>query len=171
MRTRGIALLALICLLSCATVSAQEKVEPASRSGYAPMKEYDPKRDAAKDVAAAIKEAQRTNKNVLVEIGGQWCIWCKYLDKFFADNSALTQYRDENYVMVKVNFSPENKNEALISKYGKVPGYPHFFVLDKNGKLLHSQDTSKLEQGRGYNMTAVASFLREWSPASANGAK
>ena len=94
-------------------------------------------------------------------------MWCKYFDKFFAENSALAQYRDENYVMVKINFSPENKNEALISKYGKVPGYPHLFVLHKEGKLLHSQDTSKLEQGRGYNMTAVASFLKEWSPSSA----
>ena len=140
-------------------------------SGYAPVKEYDPKRDAARDIADAVKEAQRGNKNVLVEIGGQWCIWCRYFDKFFADNSTLAQYREENYVMVKVNFSPENKNEAVISSYGKVPGYPHLFVLDKNGKLLHSQDTSKLEQGRGYNTTAVATFLKQWSPSSTNIAK
>lgn len=137
-------------------------------TGSAHVKEYDPKRDAAKDIADAVKEAQRGNKNVLVEIGGQWCIWCRYFDKFFADNSTLAQYRDENYVMVKVNFSPENKNEAVISSYGKVPGYPHLFVLDKHGKLLHSQDTSKLEEGRGYNTTAVATFLKQWSPSSTN---
>ena len=140
--------------------------KPSTASAYKAVNEYDPKRDAVKDVADAIKEAQRTNKNVLLEIGGQWCIWCKYFDKFFADNSGLANYRDENYIMVKVNFSPENKNEALISKYGKVPGYPHLFVLDRDGKLLHSQNTSELEQGRGYNMTAVANFLKKWSPSS-----
>jgi thioredoxin-related protein len=168
MRIRVAALLALFTLLICAAALGQDKTDSSKQkltaSSYAPVKEYDPKRDAAKDVAEAVKEAQRTNRNVLVEIGGQWSIWCKYLDKFFADHSALTQYREENYVMVKVNFSPDNKNDAVISRYGKVPGYPHFFVLDKNGKLLHSQDTSKLEEGRGYNMTAVANFLKAWSP-------
>jgi thioredoxin-related protein len=175
MRIRIAALLAVLAMLTCTVSSGQDKAAGSNSklaaSSYVPVKEYDPKRDAAKDVADAIKEAQRTNRNVLVEIGGQWCIWCKYLDKFFADNAALTQYRDENYVMVKVNFSPENKNEAVISRYGKVPGYPHIFVLDKNGKLLHSQDTSKLEQGRGYNLTAVATFLKEWAPTSATVAK
>jgi thiol:disulfide interchange protein len=152
------------------TTTAASKVAVSS-TGYVPVKEYDPKRDANRDVANAVAEAKRTNKNVLVEIGGQWCVWCRYFDKFFADNSTHAQFRDENYIMVKVNFSPENKNEALISKYGKVPGYPHLFVLDKDGKLLHSQDTSKLEEGRGYNMTAVANFLKEWSPRSTNAAK
>jgi thioredoxin-related protein len=169
-------ILVLIVVLGFTLVAVGQTSTAASKttaagSGYVPLKEYDPKRDAAKDVAEAVKEAQRTNKNVLLEIGGQWCVWCKYFDKFFADNSALAHYRDENFVMVKINFSPENKNEALISKYGKVPGYPHLFVLDKDGKLLYSQDTSKLEQGRGYNMTAVASFLKEWSPSTTNAAK
>lgn len=152
------------------TTTAASKVA-VTNTGYVPVKEYDPKRDANQDVANAVAEAKRTNRNVLVEIGGQWCVWCKYFDKFFADNSTLAQFRDQNYIMVKVNFSPENKNEALISKYGKVPGYPHLFVLDKGGKLLHSQDTSKLEEGRGYNMTAVANFLKEWSPGSTNATK
>lgn len=169
---RRLAALFLFATIAASTLaSAQTKLvssKTAGGSAYVPVKEYDPKRDAAKDVADGIKEAQRTKKNVLIEIGGKWCVWCSYFDKFFAENSALAQYRDENYVMVKVNYSPENKNEALISKYGKVPGYPHIFVLDKDGKLLHSQDTSKLEQGRGYNMTAVANFLKEWSPSSTN---
>ena len=105
-----------ICTAMMATstlLMAQTKTPAKASAGastYVPVKEYDPKRDATKDVADAVKEAQRTNKNVLVEIGGKWCIWCTYFDKFFAENSALAQYRDQNYVMVKVNFSPENKN-------------------------------------------------------------
>jgi len=156
----------LACLMAMAQSVTTTQEKPAAKSSYVPVREYDPKRDASKDVADAVKEAQRTNKNVLLEIGGQWCIWCKYFDKFFADHSALAQYRDENYIMVKINFSKENENKPLISKYGKVPGYPHLFVLDKDGKLIHSQDTSKLEEGRGYNMTAVANFLKDWAPGS-----
>ena len=169
MKSRTVLAFLLCTTLACGLAVAQSapaQEKPAAKSSYVPIREYDPKRDADKDIAEAVKEAQRTKKNVLLEIGGQWCIWCKYFDKFFADHSALAQFRDENYIMVKINFSKENENKAVISKYGKVPGYPHLFVLDKDGKLIHSQDTSKLEEGRGYNMTAVANFLRDWAPNS-----
>lgn len=164
----------IVLVLACAGF-AQDKVAPiassSAASAYVPVAEYDPARDAAKDVADAIREAQRTNKNVLVEIGGKWCSWCRYLDKFFAANADILQYRENNYVMVKVNFSPENKNEVVISKYGTVPGYPHFFVLDSNGKLLHSQDTSKLEEGKGYNQQAMMEFLKKWAPKATTPSK
>ena len=66
--------------------------------------------------------------------------------------------------MVKVNYSPENKNEKLLSHYPRVPGYPHLFILDGNGKLLHSHDTGELESGRHHDREKVFSFLREWAP-------
>jgi thioredoxin-related protein len=166
-RLSAIILLAPMLLTTLAVAQGKPAApeKPQAASGYVPVMEYDPKRDAAKDIASAIKEAQRTNRNVMLEIGGKWCVWCGYLDKFFAANTTIRQYRDEKYVMVKINFSPENKNQAVISKYGKVTGYPHIFILDSNGKLLYSEDTSKLEQGRGYNLTAVAGFLKDWAPA------
>ncbi len=175
MRFRTFTSVALVVfLLACAGFSQDKAVAPASStamSAYAPVTEYDPARDASKDVAAAIHEAQRTNRNVLVEVGGKWCSWCRYLDKFFADHADILQYREANYVMVKVNFSPENKNETLISRYGTIPGYPHFFVLDGNGKLLQSQDTSKLEEGKGYNPDAMMEFLKKWAPKTTSASK
>ena len=68
-------------------------------------------------------------------------------------------------VTLKVNFSPENKNEPLLSKYGEIPGYPHIFVLDSEGKLLHSQNTSELEAGKSYNKELFVDFLKKWAPA------
>lgn len=168
MKFRTALFLIIVSVLMTGVVVGQTKAPKAAadKPAFVELKEYDPVRDANKDIAEAVKEAQRTHRNVLLEIGGKWCVWCGYLDKFFTENPSLLKYRQENYVMVKINFSPENKNEAVISKYGKVPGYPHFFVLDSTGKLLHSQDTSKLEQGRGYNLGAVATFLKEWAPGS-----
>ena len=55
----------------------------------------------------------------------------------------------DNYEVVKVNYSPENKNEKVLSQYPKIPGYPHIFILDKNGKLLRSEDTSLLSRAKG----------------------
>ena len=125
---------------------------------------YDPSRDAAKDIQDAVAEANRTHKRVLMEIGGNWCIWCRYFEEFYASHPDIREYRDANYVLVRVNFSEENKNKAVISKYGEVPGYPHIFVLDSDGNLLYSKHTSELEQGRGYSEVAMKNFLEKWAP-------
>lgn len=45
-----------------------------------------------------------------------------------------------------------------------IRGYPHLFVLDADGKLLHSQNTADLEEGRGYNEGVVLAFLAKWAP-------
>lgn len=39
---------------------------------YVPVTTYDPKRDAAKDIDAAILEAQITGKHILLVVGGDW---------------------------------------------------------------------------------------------------
>jgi len=54
----------------------------------------------------------------------------------------------KSFVIVRVNFSPEHKNEGFLGIFSARAGYPHFFVLEKDGKLLASQDTGKLEKGR-----------------------
>ena len=43
-------------------------------------KVYDEKSDPGKDANAAIKLAQETQRNVLIEIGGNCCSWCKKMD-------------------------------------------------------------------------------------------
>ena len=124
---------------------------------------FDPKRDAAADVAGAVAMAQAQGKRVLVDVGGEWCPWCHILDHFMADNAEAGQLRDRHYVWVKVNWSPENKNEQLLARWPKVKGYPHLFVLDGRGQLIHSQDTAELEEGKGYNAAKVLAFLRRYA--------
>lgn len=124
---------------------------------------FDPARDAAKDIADAVKIAQKKNKRILLDVGGEWCGWCHKLDKFFLENTDAAKILKERYIVVKINFSQENKNEAVLSKYPKIVGYPHLFVLDKNGKLLHSQDTGLLETGDHHDPAKVIPFLQKWA--------
>lgn len=128
---------------------------------------FDPKRDAAKDIEAAIKTAQKLNKRVILDVGGEWCIWCKKLDQFFIDNKDCAEVLKKNYVVVKVNFSQDNENKDVLAKYPKISGYPHLFVLDKTGKLLHSQDTGLLETGDHHDHDKVMAFLKKWSVPTA----
>lgn len=130
---------------------------------YIPVTKYDPKRDAAEDIQDAIKEARRTNRRILLEVGGEWCSWCHTLDKFFETHPDLLLLRDKRFVTVKINFSEENENKDLLARY-KIPGYPHLFVLDSDGKFLYSQDTSPLENGKSYDLERLTAFLNKWSP-------
>ena len=59
-----------------------------------------------------------------------------------------------------VNWSPQNRNESLLSRWPRIKGYPHLFVLDGDGKLVHSQDTSQLEAGADYDKDKLLAFLR-----------
>ena len=45
--------------------------------------QYNVKQDAFKDGAAAVKLATSTNRRILIELGGDWCTWCKKMDVFF----------------------------------------------------------------------------------------
>lgn len=125
---------------------------------------FDPARNAEKDVKAAIEEAKTAGKRVLLDVGGSWCSWCKRLDAFIEENSEIKNLMASNFVTVKINFSPENKNEAFLSKYPKVDGYPHFFVLESDGKLLHSQNTGELEQDLSYSKDKMLAFIKKWAP-------
>jgi thiol:disulfide interchange protein len=131
---------------------------------YVPVVDYDPTRNAAEDVREAIAEAQRAKKNILLEVGGKWCIWCRIMDEFFKKNPDLVRLRDQNYVTLKINYSPENENKEVLSRYAEVPAYPHLFVLDSNGKLLQSQYTGDLEEGKSYNREKFTAFLNKWAP-------
>jgi thiol:disulfide interchange protein len=124
---------------------------------------FDPKRDPDKDLQVAVAQARQEHKRILLDIGGEWCVWCHILDKTLEGDRTLTDLLAAHYVVVKVNFSEENKNSAFLSHFPKIEGYPHLFVLDQDGKLLHSQNTDLLESGKGYNLKAVQDFLEHWA--------
>ena len=124
---------------------------------------FDSTRDAAADVARAVEQAKASGRRVLVDVGGEWCSWCHVMDAFFASDAEARALRDASYVWVKVNWSPENRNAAVLSRWPKVKGYPHLFVLAADGSLMHSQDTGDLESGPGYDRAAFIAFLRRWA--------
>jgi thioredoxin-related protein len=152
------------------TSKSRQVKETKSTEKYIAVHAYDPARNADQDIKDAVVEAAATGKRVLLEVGGDWCIWCHHMDDFFEAHPELLALREKNFIMVKINFSDENKNEQVLSRYPPVKGYPHIFVLDRDGKLLHSQDTGQLEEGKSYNLDKFTAFLKEWSPPEREGA-
>ena len=145
-------LVVLLSLLLCAAASAADL--PAR---------FDPTRDAAADVAQAVSVASAQGRRVIVDVGGEWCSWCHILDRFIASHPEVRTLIDARYVWVKVNVSKENRNRALLARWPRIEGYPHLFVLDARGRLVHSQDTGVLESGKSYDEAKFIAMLRKWS--------
>jgi thioredoxin-related protein len=150
----------LLSAVICGSIYAQEK--PLKK--YEDVTKFDPTRNPARDLKEAVVEADRSDRRIILDVGGNWCIWCHRIDNFIDDNKDLYDLLHRNFVVVKVNYSPENKNEEFLSRYPKISGYPHFFVLGENGELIHSQDTGKLEKGKGYDKERFIAFVKKWAP-------
>lgn len=130
------------------------------------VESYDPKRDPAKDLVAAVKLATEQKKHILLQVGGDWCGWCHAMSKYFTETASVRQVLQANFVVVKINFSDDNRNEGFLASLPKVAAFPHLFVLDGTGKVLHSQYTGDLEKGSSYDEKIVLDFLNQWTPAA-----
>ena len=129
---------------------------------------YNPKADAEKEIAAAVKLAKSTDKYVLIQGGGNWCSWCKRFSITVANDAKLDSIVNADFVVYHLNYSEENKNQKLFAKYGYPQrfGFPVFIVLDENGNRIHTQNSVYLEEGKGYNKEKIADFFTAWSPAA-----
>ena len=125
---------------------------------------FDPARDPSADLRIAMAEARRSGRRIVLDVGGEWCVWCHRMDKFIAEDAQLSALRDASYVWMKVNYSEDNENAAFLAQYPEVKGYPHLFVLDADGKLLHSQFTGALEADKSYDRAKFLAFLEAWLP-------
>ena len=124
---------------------------------------YDPGRDSFADSHAALDLASRTGKRLLMELGGDWCTYCLQLDRFINSRPQLRQLLQENFVILKVNVSDENLNEEFLSGLPETDGYPHFYISENDGTIIHSQDTARFMQDGDYSEQRILNFLRAWS--------
>jgi len=129
---------------------------------------YNPAADAEAEIAGAVKKASAEHKNILLQIGGNWCIWCIRFNDLVTKDPDLNKYLRDNYVVLHVNYSKENMNEKLLAEMGYPQrfGFPVFIVLDDKGNRIHTQNSGYLEEGKGHSKDKVMEFFKDWSPAA-----
>ena len=130
---------------------------------------YKPDEKAEAEITNAVSEAKKSGKQVLIQIGGNWCIWCARFHEFVTKDAQLDSLMNANYVVYHLNYSKENYNVKLLTKYNFPQrfGFPVFLILDDEGKLLHTQNSWYLEDGKtSYEREKVKSFFTEWSKRS-----
>lgn len=127
---------------------------------------YHPQADAKKDIAQAIAKAKKEKKHVLIQAGGNWCSWCIEFNRFTTSDKQIDSAINADYVVYHLNYSPEQKNSDIFKSYGFPNrfGFPVFLVLDGDGKLIHTQNSAYLEEGKSYSRRKVIEFFAGWRP-------
>jgi thioredoxin-related protein len=144
-------------MMLCSVVSAQTE-----------KKIYDPSLDGMKQINEAVTKAKSAGRHVLIQYGGNWCPWCIRFDAFCKEDAEISKLIEEQYNWVKLNYSPENKNEAANTYLGNPVrfGFPVLIVIDGKGKVIHIQDCALLQEDKGYNRDKTLRFLKRWTPAA-----
>ena len=137
------------------------------------VKIYDPMANAEKQVTDAMSQASKEGKHIMLQIGGNWCIWCVRLNAFEHAVPKIDSLIKADYILVHINYSPENKNLELLKKleFPQRFGFPVLVILDAKGRRLHTQDSGLLEAAKNnskiyYDEQKLYGFLSKWTPAS-----
>ena len=85
---------------------------------------------------------------------------------------------DQSFVYIHVNYDPrkaKGEDQTLVAKqmlerlnHPARFGFPVFVILDEEGKVIHIQDSSFLEEGQGYSQEKVLRFFNNWTPKAVN---
>lgn len=150
--------LALLATLLCAQASAATKLG------------YEPQADPFEAYHAAIEQAERENKYLLIIAGGDWCHWCHVLDRFVARDAEVDEKLHDTFVVMKVYVGFDNYNDDFFSQLPPAKGAPHFWIVSPEKEVLASQSTGGFEAGKGkseYDKQAFLTFIDTWKAHSA----
>ena len=137
----------------------------------APKKVYNEQINPLEQIDQAVARAQSEGKYVICQVGGNWCPWCLRFADFITNDSTINAVIEQNFVYIHTNYHPRKAGEvgkALMKRLNNAGrfGFPVFVVLDGQGNVLHIQDSSFLEEGKGYNKEKVLRFFQNWTPAA-----
>jgi thioredoxin 1 len=118
---------------------------------------------AATDIQAALADARRTHRRVLLDFGGDWCPDCQVLNIYF-QQSPNSELLSQNFVRVNVNVGHQDANRDIAARYGvPLKGVPALAVLDGNGRVLYAQNNQFADM-RHLDSAALTTFLNQWKP-------
>jgi len=127
---------------------------------------YDLNADGMQQFKTAVEQAAKEHKNVMIQIGGNWCPWCYKFHDFYTKDAQLDSIIKANYVVIRVNYDKSMKNEKLFAQLGYPQrfGFPVIVICDAEGKRLHTQNSWYLEDGKGsYDRKKFVAFLKNWT--------
>ena len=164
---KGIVMLLLSCVFTL-NIHAQNGLKKVYDEAVNPLEQID----------KAVTKAKAEGKYVICQVGGNWCPWCLRFADFITKDAAISEVIGKNFEYIHVNYNPRKSQDAdkaeqahalmkRLNNAGRF-GFPVFVVLDKEGQVIHIQDSSFLEEGQGYDQKKVLRFFEAWTPQAVN---
>ena len=157
-------ILAIVAALFALTANAQTALKKVYNEDINPIEQ----------INQAVAKAKSEGKFVVCQVGGNWCPWCLRFADFITNDTTISHVIDQNFVYIHVNYNPRKSGTAEKEALAKAMlqrlnnparfGFPVFVVLDDDGRVIHIQDSSFLEQGQGYDQEKVLRFFKNWTP-------
>jgi thiol:disulfide interchange protein len=123
---------------------------------------YDETADAHAQLAAALAEAQRSGKHVMLDFGGNWCPDCRVLAGIL-ERPEVKPWFEANYIEVAVDVGRRTKNMDIAQHYGlALEAVPSVLVLSPDGKPVNRDAVLALGDARSMVPQAVVALLARW---------
>ena len=170
-------IVAFFVILLVIGVDAQTGIlrpDGSKRTEVEQKKVYNEDINPIEQIDQAVVRAKAAGKFVICQVGGNWCPWCLRFADFITNDTAISKVIDENFEYIHVNYNPRKSQGTEKLEQGKTLmkrlnnagrfGFPVLVVIDEEGKVIHIQDSSLLEEGEGYNQKKVLGFFNGWTP-------
>ena len=117
-------------------------------------------------IDSAVVVAKNTHRQVLCQMGGDWCKWCRLLNQEIASDTVLSQFIDEFFIYIHVTYNGKDdpQSQALNDRLQDAArfGFPVWVILNQHGNIVHIQNTAYLESGFGYDHQRLLDCLNDW---------
>jgi thioredoxin-related protein len=127
---------------------------------------YDEEADAMAAVDAAMARANANGKRVLIDLGGNWCPWCRILAGVM-ELPEMKTFMDAHFEVVTVDISSAqgkiDRNLHVPERFGtnEIGGVPWILVLESDGTLLNS--SYEVTDANHEQPQQMADWLASWA--------
>jgi thioredoxin 1 len=128
-------------------------------SAATPVPPYDESAEPHAQLQAALQDAQRSHKDVLIVFGANWCPDCRELDRAMHGSSA--GLIDARFIVVKVDVGNFDRHLDIASHYGNpiAKGIPAAVLVTGGDQVLYTTRAGELANARRMGEQGIYDFF------------
>ncbi|NPA27510.1 MAG: thioredoxin fold domain-containing protein [Epsilonproteobacteria bacterium] len=101
---------------------------------YKPLKSNKEVEKKRTSLEGLIKEAQKSNRYILVEVSSKLCPYCMKMKKEVFSDRSFREFLDKNYLFKEIVIEEESLPKELAKEYRGLT--PTFFILNSRGEIV-----------------------------------
>jgi thiol:disulfide interchange protein len=128
---------------------------------------YDSEAEGEQQLAAALTQARKEGKRVLLNLGADWCSDSQAMHRLLTGDPRFSDELRRHFVMVLVDVNQRgsaNRNPHLVARLGNplTRGIPVLLVLSPDGTVLNSDPAERLSDDAHTDPERVLRYLAKW---------